>query len=103
MDPTIPWFSHRYSPVTPALTISTDWAVVRPQIAEGPHQTVTRHLRWAVIGEGLSAAAAVFAISASISLLKPATPTAPTTSPLTRIGTPPRSAAMLAVTNAVRP
>ena len=36
---------------------------------------------------GLKDAAAVFAISVSVSLLKPATPTAPTTSPLTRIGT----------------
>jgi hypothetical protein len=53
-----------------------------------------------MFGEGLRAAAAVFAISASISLLKPETPTAPTTSPFTRIGTPPRSAAMPAVTNA---
>jgi len=43
------------------------------------------------------------AMSTSVSLLKPAMPTAPTTSPPTRIGMPPRSAAMLAVTNAVRP
>src|ERR1700756_870313 len=42
-------------------------------------------------------------MSTSVSLLKPAMPTAPTTSPATRIGMPPRSAAMLAVTNAVRP
>jgi len=39
---------------------------------------------------GAQRAAAVFAISASISLLKPATPTAPTTAPFTRIGMPPR-------------
>jgi len=37
----------------------------------------------------------VFAISASISLLSPATPIAPTTAPFTRIGTPPRSTGML--------
>src|SRR5207244_11745503 len=43
-----------------------------------------------------------FAISASISLLKPATPTAPTTAPLTWIGTPPRSTKIPAVTKAVR-
>jgi len=38
------------------------------------------------------AAAAVFATSVSVSLLKPAIPAAPTPSPFTRIGTPPRSA-----------
>src|SRR6266850_1893577 len=42
-------------------------------------------------------------MSVSVSLLKPATPIAPTTSPFTRIGMPPRSAMMSAVTNAVRP
>jgi hypothetical protein len=56
-----------------------------------------------VFGDGLKAAAAVLAISVSVSLLKPATPTAPTTSPSTRTGMPPRSAMILAVTNAVRP
>ena len=45
----------------------------------------------------------MFAVSVSFSLLKPATPTAPTTSPFTRIGMPPRSAMISAVTNAVRP
>src|SRR5262245_57520598 len=44
----------------------------------------------------------MFAISASISLLKPARPTAPTTTPLTWIGTPPRSTKMPAGTKAVR-
>jgi hypothetical protein len=63
----------------------------------------SNHLRLAVLAEGLSAAAAVFAISASVSLLKPATPTAPTTAPFTRIGMPPRSTRMPAVTKAVRP
>jgi hypothetical protein len=53
--------------------------------------------------QGLSAAAAVLTMCTSVSLLKPAMPTAPTTWPAARIGMPPRSAAMLAVTNAVRP
>src|SRR5260221_2224953 len=56
-----------------------------------------------VFDGGLKAAAAVLAISGSISLLKPAIPTAPTTSPFTRTGMPPASAMILAVTNAVRP
>src|SRR3984957_16788384 len=42
-------------------------------------------------------------MSVSVSLLRPAMPTAPTTSRFTRIGTPPRSAMMSAVTKAVRP
>jgi hypothetical protein len=54
-------------------------------------------------GERPRAAAAVFAISVSVSLLKPATPTAPTTWPFTLIGTPPRSAAIPAVMKAVGP
>jgi hypothetical protein len=49
------------------------------------------------------AAAASFAISVSVSLLLPAIPTAPTTSPLTSTGIPPRSDMMPAVTKAVRP
>lgn len=54
-------------------------------------------------GELLRVAAAEFAIAVSLSLFNPDTPTAPTTSPFTRIGMPPRSATMSAVTNAVRP
>jgi hypothetical protein len=64
---------------------------------------VLRQLCGSVFGDGLRAPAAVVAIPVSVSLLMPATPTAPTTSPPTRIGTPPRSAAMFAVMNAVRP
>jgi hypothetical protein len=54
-------------------------------------------------GYGATEAAASFAISVSISLLLPAIPRAPTTSPLTRIGMPPRSDMMPAVMKAVRP
>src|ERR1700722_12059671 len=47
--------------------------------------------------------AAAVAILTSLSLLRPATPTAPTTSFPARRGTPPRSDTKPAVTNAGRP
>jgi hypothetical protein len=81
------------------------WARLRGEL-EGSPTSRKQQLRQLCCGfrrSGLKAAAAVFAISVSSSLLKPATPIAPTTSPFTRIGTPPRSAMMSAVTNAVRP
>jgi hypothetical protein len=81
------------------------WARLRGEL-EGSRTSHDLQLRQLFCGfrrSGLKAPAAVFAISVSVSLLKPATPTAPTTSPFTRIGTPPRSAIMSAVTNAVRP
>src|SRR5882724_7860580 len=69
----------------------------RPTV--NPRSVTTCQSCGSVFGNGLTAAAAVFAISASISLLKPATPTAPTTLPPTRTGMPPRNAVIPAVTN----
>ena len=81
-------------------TRTHDRVIIRADI---PGEQQLRHLGCVVIGEGFSVTAAAFAIAVSVSLLKLATPTAPTTRPFTRIGTPQRSAAMPAVTNAVRP
>ena len=75
-----------------------DWKSV-PQ----PSNPTARQSGGGVFGDGLRAAAAVLAISVSVSLLKPATPTAPTTLPFRRSGIPPVSAMISAVTNAVRP
>jgi hypothetical protein len=54
-------------------------------------------------GDGLTATAAVPAMSVSFSLLKPGDTNRANDSPFTRPGMPPRSAMIFAVTNAVRP
>jgi hypothetical protein len=75
----------------------------RAACAADPPRRRQQPCQGAPCDDELRAVAALFAISASVSLLEPAIPTAPTTSPFTRTGMPPRSAVISAVTNAVRP
>jgi hypothetical protein len=78
------------------------WPPARPKMV-APHPGRSLSMMPGCLRQGTQRCRAVLAMSTSVSLLKPAMPTAPTTSPAIHIGMPPRSTAMSAVTNAVRP